>query len=93
MGPATNCGKKTDKRGKSYEIGGGFEFFAVHINCIAEGLKGIKTDPNRKDQVKPARAYFFIKKGECRGKTFNEEIIVLKKSQKPNINHNTGKKQ
>jgi hypothetical protein len=49
IGPATNCGKKADKRREGERVALRREFTAIDVDRVADRLERIKADANRQD--------------------------------------------
>jgi hypothetical protein len=87
-GTGDEMGKQADKQGVIDEGFGRFQLPVIHVDDICDFLKGVKgnawwkEDPEDRDRrlVKPERL-------ERRRERIHEEIEVLEKAQKPQVDH------
>lgn len=84
-GSGHELGEKADKGQKFNQVGGGFQMPSVHVDGVAQRLKGVKTDADRQDDVQVANLNGLPQKGEGPGKAVDEKVVVFEKSQQAEV--------
>ena len=80
-GPCHQLRKEAHIGRKSDHVLAGLQLLSVHINRIAKGLEGIKTNPHRQHDIQRTRMKVLPEKGKSRNKIVEEEIIVFEKTR------------
>ena len=85
--PGYKLWKKGNEGEKIQDIMRRFELFLININCVAERLKSIKADADRKNNVKRIHINGHIHFSQHPNKAINKEVEVFKETQKAKIKY------
>src|SRR5690606_20291905 len=83
--PRHQLREKADESRKCQQIASRLQAPPIHVNGVAQGLKCVKTDAHRENNVQRCRRHVVTQKTKSRGKIVREKIEILEKSEQPQI--------
>src|SRR5690554_4113992 len=85
--------KKAHEGSKGNKVTRRFQLPLVHINGIAQSLKGIKADAHRQNNVQGVGTDVSAKKRKGLNEVGQKKVVVLKKAQEAQVNPDAGPQQ